>query len=698
MKSALNSFYKARGVAIIGASSKPNKLSYGILENLVSHHYSGEIYPINPAATEILGLKVYASVADVPDPVDLGVVVLPAQMTYQAVKECAMRGIKAVVIITGGFREIGGQGLALERDILALAKEYGMRIIGPNCVGTMDMTSGLNTTFIKGMPKKGPIAFISQSGAVCGGVVDLIIESKVGFSHFASLGNEMDVSEADMMAYFADDPEVKVIAIYVEGVQDGRRFVETAREVTKKKPVVLLKAGKNNAGAQAVSSHTGSLAGAYTAYQAVFRQTGIIEVQSLDELFNVAWALGTQPLPAGNRVALATNAGGAAALLADSLAFNGFELAKIDPQIQSTLKSRLNPSAQVANPVDMLGQAEPADYLWSLTNLAEDEGIDVLVPILVPQALVNPLDVAKAWAAAGKETEKTLLTCLVGERSVREARSYLNENSIPVYQYPDQVGPVLRAMHTYKEVQLRAPFEPLDLGEVDKKAAAKILEQYFEKSALGEHVCRTLLAAYGIANVPGDLAESSLQAVTIAETVGYPVALKIVAEGLLHKSDAGGIVLDLKDSEELRIAYEELTTRIQSRYGQDLVLGAMVEKMAPKGLEVIIGMQRDPTFGPMLMFGMGGVLVEQLRDISFGVAPLSRADILRMIDNTIAGKLLKGYRGSEKGDVEAVVNVIARLSQLAIDFPQISELEINPLIVYPEGSGALALDSRAILT
>ena len=697
MNSSLTPFFKPQGVAILGASSKPNKLSYGILENLLKYNYQGGIYPVNPNAQEILGVKVYPELAQVPDPVDLAVIVLPVGMTLDTMQACAQRGIKAVIIITGGFREVGGEGAEIERKTLAFARKHGMRVIGPNCVGTMDMRSGLNTTFIKGMPPRGPIAFISQSGAVCGGVVDLILESEVGFSHFASLGNEMDVSEADMLAYFGDDPDVKVIAVYLEGVQNGARFIEEARRVSRIKPIVMLKAGRNNAGARAVSSHTGSLAGSYAAYQAVFSQTGVLEVETLAELFNVAWALGTQKLPEGKRVAIATNAGGAAALLADNLSANGAELAELSADTQTRLRSKLNPSAQVANPVDMLGGAEPADYLWSLEQMMRDENVDVLAPVLVPQALVDPLGVAQAWAQAAGQTDKTMLTCLMGERSVREARAFLNRTGVPVYQFPDQVGPVLRAMRAYGEYLRKPIYKPVEPKKADKNVVCTILKTNTGKAALGEFETRDLLEAYGIPNVPGGLAENAQQAVEIAEKVGFPVALKIVAEGVLHKSDAGGIILNLGDKVSVSAGFKQLLSRIRAQFPEASITGAMVEKMAPKGLEVIVGMRRDPTFGPMMMFGMGGTLVEQLKDISFRVAPLSAEDINEMVDSTIAGKLLKGVRGSSRADIEAVQAVIAALSQLSLDFPEIEEIEINPLVVYPQGQGALALDSRTVL-
>ena len=697
MPSSLTPFFDAKGVAILGASTNPKKLSYGILENLVSYGYKGEVYPVNPNATEILGRKAYASIADVPDPVELAVVVLPVTVIMETMREIGERGIKAVVIITGGFRELGEEGAKVELAVKELARSYGMRVVGPNCVGTIDVRTGLDSTFIKGLPQAGPIAFISQSGAICGGVIDLIINSRIGFSHFASLGNEMDVTETDMLEYFAEDENVNVIAMYVEGIQDGPRFMEVARRVSQKKPIVFLKAGKNDAGAKAVSSHTGSLAGSYAAYQAALSQAGVVEVETISQLFNVAWALGTQPLPAGKRVAITTNAGGAAALAADSLAFNGFELAKISPEIQQKLRTKLNPSAQVSNPVDMLGSVSPEDYIWSLGNLDADESVDVLLPILVPQSLVDTLGVAKAWVEIGKQTNKTLLTCLMGERSTLESEQWLNMAGVPVFAYPDEAGRVLKGMQQYKQVLSKPPFKPIEARNIDQNKMAAALALANGARAVGEYETRIMLEAYGIRNVPGDLAMDVDEALMIADKSGYPVVMKIVSEDILHKSDSGGIALNILNPEQLRVEYDAMLARIAQIEPSARIRGVMVEQMAPKGLEVIVGMRRDPTFGPLMMFGLGGTMVELLKDISFKVAPLTSEDIDEMIENTLAGKLLKGYRGSAKADIKSVKETIARLSQLSLDNPAISEIDINPLIVYPEGQGAISLDSRAIM-
>ena len=697
MPSSLSPFFNAKGVAILGASTNPKKLSYGILENLLTYGYQGGVYPVNPNADSILGKKAYPSIADVPDPVELAVVVLPVTVIMDTMRQIGERGIKNVVIITGGFKELGPEGAEIENSVKKLAKSYGMRVVGPNCVGTVDVRTGLNSTFIKGVPPAGPIAFISQSGAICGGVIDLIINSKIGFSHFASLGNEMDVTETDMLEYFAEEEDVKVIAMYVEGIQDGPRFMRVAREVSMKKPIVFLKAGKNDAGAKAVSSHTGSLAGSYAAYQSALKQAGVIEVSTINELFNLAWALGSQPLPKGKRVAITTNAGGAAALAADSLDFNGFELAKISSEIQARLREKLNPSAQVSNPVDMLGSVSPEDYLWSLGNLDQDEGVDVLLPILVPQALVDTVGVAKAWVEMGSQTEKTLLTCLMGERSTAESKQILNLNNVPVYPFPDQAGPVLNGMWEYRQRLERRPYEEVSLSTADKAKIEDAKVAIGQRKVIGEFESRLLLDAYGIPNVPGGLARTADEAETIAENIGYPVVLKIVAEGLIHKSDAGGIVLNLQNSEELRVAYDELLDRIRKNEPSAEIIGAMVEKMAKKGVEVIVGMRRNVTFGPLMMFGMGGTMVELVKDIQFRVAPLSKEDIHSMVSDTMAGKLLNGYRGAPVADFHSLYEVIAQLSHLALENTEIQEIEINPLIVYPQDEGVVAIDSRMIL-
>jgi len=696
MTSDLAPFFSPKGVAIIGASTNPRKLSHGILKNLSLYGFEGGIYPVNPGADQILGLKSFPDVSLVPDPVDLAVIVLPAPMTPKVLRDCGERGIKAVIIISGGFREIGENGLQLEQECSQIAAEYGMRLIGPNCVGTMDLHTGLNTTFIEGVPDKGAIGFLSQSGAVCGGVVDYIANKHIGFSHFASLGNELDVDETDMIAYFGEHPRVKVIAAYVEGIQDGQKFLEVASQVSKEKPIVLLKAGRSDAGARAVSSHTGSLAGAYTAYQAAFKQAGVIEVPDLASLFDVAWALSCQSLPEGNRVAIFTNAGGPAALASDSLAANGFTLANFVEEKQKQLAEKLNPSAQVSNPVDMLGGAEPEEFSHCLSMLLDDPGVDAFLPILVPQALVDPGDVARAIVENANKTQKTVLACMVGEKSLDEARMVLHQNKVPMTIFPEVPGQVLGAMARYKSWKDKLKSEAFSFSDINRSEVARALS-WINKAALGEADTRPILDAYGMALVPGGFAEDFEQAAAIAGEIGYPVALKVVSEQILHKSDMGGIALNIDSDSALKNAIEAMKEKITAGAKDAIIDGYLVEKMAPKGLEVIVGMRRDPTFGPLMMFGLGGVYVELFKDVGFGVAPLSPEYAKEMIFSTKAGRLLQGFRGGPVYDLDVVVEVIGRLSQLSLDFPQVSEIEINPLLVLPEGEGGIVLDARIIM-
>jgi acetate---CoA ligase (ADP-forming) len=697
MTSDLAPFFSPKGVAIIGASTDPTKLSHGILKNMTLYGYPGGIYPVNPKADQILGLTAYPDIASVPDPLDLAVVVLPAPMTPAVLRACGERGIKAVIIISGGFKEVGGSGIELENECRQIARSYQMRLIGPNCVGTMDLYTGLNTTFIEGMPAKGSIGFVSQSGAVCGGVVDLIADKGIGFSHFASLGNELDVDETDVIAYFDQHPQVKVIAAYVEAIMNGERFLRVVGEVSRRKPVVLLKAGRTEAGAKAVSSHTGSLAGSYAAYQAAFKQAGVIEVQDIVSLFDVAWSLSCQPLPEGNRAVIFTNSGGPAALASDSLASQGFTLGEITPEKQRQLAEKLNPSAQVANPVDMLGGAEADEFEHCFQTLIDDPGIDVFLPMLVPQSLVNPADIARTIVKNAQKTDKTVLACMVGEQSLAEARKVLHANGVPMSVYPDVPGKVLGAMLGYRS-WLEVPLsQPAKFPDVNLAAVAKQLART-ETHALGEAETRPIMADYGFNLVPGTMVEDAHAGVAAAEALGYPVVVKIVSPQILHKSDLGGIALNLGSADELRNAIDSMRSRIRNTAPEAAINGFLVQKMAPKGMEVIVGMRRDPSFGPLMVFGLGGVYVELFKDVGFGVAPMTVGQARSMIASTKAGQLLQGYRGGLTYDIEAVVDVIGRLSQLALDHPSIAEVEVNPLLVLPEGQGAMVLDARMILS
>ena len=697
MHLGLEPFFSPRGVAIIGASASPTKLSFGILRNLTLYGYTGQIAPVNPKEDEILGFKSYPDIASVPDPVDLAVIVLPAQLIPGVVEDCGKRGLKGVIVISGGFKEIGPEGAAVEKSLVTIARRYNMRMIGPNCVGTLDMYTGLNTTFIQGQPARGGIGFISQSGAVVGGVVETIREKYIGFSVIATLGNEADVTETDMIEFLADDERTKVITSYVEAIIDGQRFIQVARKVSRHKPIVMLKAGRTSAGARAVSSHTGSLAGSHTAYKAAFEQAGVIEVETLADLFDISFGFANLPLPKGARIAMITNGGGPAALVSDALAMNGLEMADLSPETRDFLRPHLNPAAQIANPVDMLGAADAAEFTVGLKGILADPNVDIAIAILIPQALVNTDAVAQAIVDQAKGQSKPVVAVMVSEYSTIKAREILHSNGIPMYVNPETPGRVLSAMLRYAQWLNKPALAEKQVSGVSKAEAAKVLEAAKGQPALGEVLTRPLLSAYGMPVVAGGMTKSADEAVETALRVGYPVVMKIVSPDILHKSDVGGIRLNLADDAAVRTNYVSLIQDIAAKMPQAELEGVLIEAMAPRGQEVIVGMRRDPNFGPLMMFGLGGIYVELFGDVSFRVAPLTREDAADMVRNTRAGRLLTGFRGMPEADVEAVVDTILRLSQLALDFPEVAEIEINPLLVLPKGKGALALDGRVIL-
>ncbi|MCE1254149.1 MAG: acetate--CoA ligase family protein [Anaerolineae bacterium] len=695
MSNQLEYFFKPASVALIGASSNPSKLSHGILINMLQSGYQGKVYPVNPGSKEIAGLTCYPDIESLPGPVDLGVVVLPAPRVLESLKACGQKGFKNIIIISGGFKEVGPEGAELERLCLEVAKQFKMRLIGPNCVGAMDLYSGLNTTFIKGLPDKGGISLVSQSGAVSGAIVDLICGKGIGISHLVSLGNEADVTETDVIEYLSEVPESSVIACYVEAIREGQRFIDVCRQVSRNKPIVLLKAGQTNAGARAVSSHTGSLAGSLAAYQAAIKQSGVIMVQTASELINVAQAFASQPLLKGNRVVVITNAGGPAALASDSLAQHAIQLADLSDSTRQNLRSRLTPAAQIANPVDMLGGAEPAEYGFAVEQCLLDDQVDAVLAIHVPTSVVNPDEIARAIGEAAIKYQKPVLACIMGEYSVGNSRSVLQGFNVPCFQYPDQMGVILGAMYNYTQIKNKTAQPPL----VNPAQTARPLSEIGigdHKKELGEAHIRPLLAAYDFPLIRAEIAHDESEVSSIAAGFASPIVMKIVSPDVLHKSDAGGIRLNIQSPTAAIQAYHEIINNIKNNLPSARIEGVIMEPMAPRGQEVIIGMKRDPQFGPLIMFGLGGIYVELFGDVAFRVAPITREDAFEMVRETKAGKLLAGMRGHKPADIEAVVDCLLKLARISLDYPEIEEIEINPLLVLDAGQGVLALDARAI--
>ena len=688
MKDPLQLFFHPEGVAVIGASSNPNKLSHGVLRNLVTHGYEGGVYPVNPKGGEILGLQVYPSVADVPDPVDLAVVILPPELSIQAVEACGERGIKAAVVVASGFGELGSGGQEREAQLQEVAARYGMRLIGPNCIGVLDTTTRVDTTFLTAMPQRGGIGFASHSGAICGGTVDWAQAVGFGFSRIISLGNQVDVNMADAVASLAADRHTEVAAAYIEGLPNGRHFVEVASDLTRQKPLVLVKAGRTPSGTRAVASHTGALAGENRAFEAACHRSGAIQVEDMEELLDASLALDyCQPL-SGPGIALITNAGGPAAVGADALDRQGLHLVELSAETQERLRDVCPPGTMTRNPVDMLGGAEPRHFQTALEVLFDASEVDGILTVFVPQALTGPPEVARAVGQAAMGATKPLVCSIYGGTDIHEAARILHQSAVPHYLTPARAAFGLGTLWRYRHVRTRPNLDPEPVTRVDQNRVKELLEA--EEGAgrrfVDTHTGAEMADAYGILVPPSGLVATAEEVLDLANRVGYPVVLKRVAPGVVHKSDVGGVALNLEGSRDVRDAFEDIVGPGEL---------AFVQKMAPEGLEVIVGAKRDRQFGPLVMFGLGGVYVEVLEDVSFRLAPLNQQDARGMVMETAAGKLLKGVRGQPQRDIEAVVETIRRVAQLMADHPEISEIDLNPLIVGQEG--AWAVDVRIVL-
>src|SRR5574341_1196666 len=713
--SDLTIFFRPNGIAVIGASREPQKLGHGVVRNLHNVHYDGPIYPVNPHEDEILGYKVYPSIEEVPDPVELAVLVVPAALVPEQVEACGKRGLKGVIISSGGFRETGPEGEEREQEVKRVAEKYGLRVIGPNCIGTIDTHTPLNTTFVTGMPRPGDIAFLSQSGAMVAAVIDWAVGSGVGFSRMISLGNQVDVGGGEVLTQIGRDDRTRVVTGYMEGVRNGRAFIQAATRVARDMPVVFLKAGRGSSGAKAVASHTGALAGDMAAYQAAFRRAGVLWANTMEELFDWGRALAWQPLPSGNRVAILTNAGGPAILAADALEDSGMRLAPLTPETKSFLRRRVFSAASVENPVDILAGAGPATYALCLDALLADETVDAIVVIQAPQDWFSPLSLAEvvgevAHSSLGRK--KPILTVIMGLASTSEATQILHRRQIPNFAFPERVGSTLAAM--WRRAQWLQALETQEthprLEDADSETARMIVQAGIEVNRMEANgkpssgpisgwltpdQVEALLAAYHIPTPGSGLAPNLQQALAPAATVSYPIALKLAAPGLTHKTDVGGVALDIQTPEQLRTEFEAMMQRVkQHASGLTILEGAYVQHMVRGGVELIVGMVRDPQFGPLVMAGVGGTQVELRREVAFELAPLSAAQADDLLDRTAAGKLLDGFRGSPPADRAAVVNVILRLSQIALDWPEIHEMEINPLVVMPRDQGASAVDAR----
>src|SRR5437899_4118986 len=642
----LSSIFAPRSVAVIGASRDPGKVGHAIFRNVLED-FQGVVYPVNPHAQAIRGVRSYPSVQEIPDPLDLAIIIVPAASVRAVLDECGRKGVRGVVVISAGFRESGPQGRHRESEVVAAVQQYGFALVGPNCLGVLntDPAVRLNATFARAMPAAGSIAFLSQSGALTTAVLDYARARGIGFSKLVSLGNKADVTELDLLAALRDDPRTDVILLYLEELADGQRFIGLCREITgeiaRPKPILAVKSGRTPAGARAVSSHTGSLAGSDEVYDAVFLQSGVLRVDSVEELFHYAVAFANQPLPSGRRVAIVTNAGGPGIMAADAAVRQGLELAAFAEGTQQALRLALPAEAAIDNPVDVVGDAQHDRYQAALRAVLRDPGADGAIVLLTPQAVTDVEQIARVVAEEARGSgRKPVLASFMGLVDVSAGVRVLEEARIPQYGFPEDAVRAFAAMTHYAE-WVHRPRTEVRQFSVDRAAAADVVRQAARGVFVRETMALRLIEAYGLPMAPWAEASSAEEAVIRASAIGFPVAIKVLSPQIVHKVDVGGIRLDLTAPSEVRAAYEEMMADIARRLPGAAVEGVLVQKMVP-GVETILGINRDPQFGPILMFGLGGIYVEVFRDVTFRLAPIRELGAQRMVESITAGQILRG--------------------------------------------------------
>ncbi|OHB75137.1 MAG: acyl-CoA synthetase [Planctomycetes bacterium RBG_16_55_9] len=693
------SFFSPKSVAIVGASRHPGKVGYEILANMLAAGYEGQIFPVNPRAQTLADLRCYPDLPSIGQVPELVVIIVPAEAVPDVLKQCAKVGAKSVVIISAGFKEAGEEGADLEKQIVRIAKQAGIRIVGPNCLGVLVPANKLNASFASDMPAEGPTGYLSQSGALLAAVLDMAISKGVGFSKLVSVGNKADVDELDVIRAMGDDPDTKVIAGFLESISNGSAFVSQAEAISAKKPILLMKPGGTEAGAKAAASHTGSLAGDDAAYECVFERAGIIRCDSLKSQLDYIQAFANQPLPVGIRIAVMTNAGGAGIMAADAIERGGLAFAELSPDTLARLAGNLPPAASLHNPVDVMCDAVADRYKFALSAILDDSNVDIALVLLTPQAMTEPAATARAVVEiAGRKSDKVILACFLGASKMEEGTRILREGKIPCYDSPETAVRTIKVMTDYVRWRCR-PKRVVELFRVNRRKAQMTIEKHQRQAdyQIGEVGSKEILEAYGFAIPKASIATTPEQAANIAQQLGFPVALKIWSAQIVHKTDVGGVKLGLQTPEEVMDAFDLVMYRVSKKLPDATILGVLVQEMVKKGVEVILGMKRVPQFGPLMMFGMGGIMVEVLRDVSFYLAPLTAEEAKQMLVSTKTYQMLRGVRGQQGVDIEMVAEGLQRLSQLAMEFPQIQEVDINPYVVGPKGTIPIAVDARMSL-
>jgi acetyl coenzyme A synthetase (ADP forming)-like protein len=691
----LDEMFNAKSVAIIGASETKGKIGYDLMISLLDY-YKGKIVPVNPKGGKVLGIPAYTSIKD-HGPVDLAVIVIPSHLVPAAVKECGETGIKNLVVISAGFKEANEEGAKLENQIVEICKKFDIKLVGPNCLGIMDTYNDMNASFASDIAHKGKIAFMTQSGAIFAAILDYADKKNIGFSRIISLGNKAGINEKDCMKNFMEDENTGVITAYLEGIVDGPGFIEASRKASKKKPVIIIKSGTTAKGSEAVSSHTGTIAGSDSAYEAAFSQCGILRATSLEEMMDYSRTLSLFPLPKGNKIAIITNAGGPGIMTTDAIIKAGLELAILTSKTKTKLKEALPKTANVNNPVDVLGDASPERFGFALDIVLKDPNVDGVIYLVTPQSVTDPEGTANVAIEHATKSKKPVLFSFFGGTRCEDAERVLADKMVPNYLYPKTAVTSMKALYDYTIIKNQEYPKPPKF-DVDKGAVKSIVEEARKKgiNTLGLESF-DIMKAYGIPTVGTAITTTVEETVRSAEEIGYPLVMKIISPQISHKSDVGGIKLNLNNTEEVKAAYEDMMDNIPKKEPDAKLNGVQLQKMLSGGKEVIIGMVQDPTFGPTLMFGLGGIYVEILKDVKFAIAPVNEIEAKNMISGIKTHKLLEGTRGDKPTDIESILDIILRISQLVTEFPDINEFEINPLMVFDEGKGALAVDMRLIL-
>ncbi len=683
MDSGLLPFFAPQGVVVVGASTSPEKLGYGVARNLVASKYAGSIHFVSQKRGHLFGRPIYANLAQVPDPVDLAVLAVPATAMPDTLRSCAERGIHAAIVISAGFREAGPEGAALEQECLSVARAHDLRLLGPNCIGTIDTHLPLDTTFLQPpMPTAGGIGFVSHSGAFCAAIVDWARREGFGFSQIVSLGNQADINETDVLPLVASNKDTRVVVLYMEGVSDGSRFVVAARDVTQRKPVIALKVGRFESGQKAAASHTGALAASDIAFDAAFAKAGIFRAELAEQMFDWARAFEACPLPSGPKVAVLTDAGGPGVIAADSLEINGLRLANLGRPTKDELASGLPTAASVANPVDMLASASPQDYAHCLRLLLDDADVDAALVILPPPPMYTALAVAEAIIPHIQASHKPVVMALMGSTNIADAAAAFDRAEIAAFPFPERAASALGILARRTDYLDRHRFDPM----LEKRPFA------IHEAVSSQIPVEDLVSSYGIPTSPLRLARSGDEAARTALVLGFPIVLKIASADILHKSDVNGVLLGLDNEDAVRSGYTQIMNSVRAALPDVRIEGVHLQRQVPDGQEVILGVVRDPAFGPMVMFGSGGVEAEGLKDVAFALAPLTSVEAENLILRTWAGRKLGGFRNIAPSDLAAVRDVLVRISWLAHDHPDIKEIEINPLRVFNQG--AIAVDVR----